>query len=90
MKKIILDENDIPKQWYNIQADLPNPVDPPLNPKTHKPVGPEELGVIFPMGLIKQEVSQERFIDIGVYKIKNGVITYDPPQGSITTFIGVK
>jgi len=64
MKKIILDENDIPKQWYNIQADLPNPVDPPLNPKTHKPVGPEELGVIFPMGLIKQEVSQERFIDV--------------------------
>jgi tryptophan synthase beta chain len=64
MKKINLDEIDIPKQWYNIQADLPNPLEPPLNPKTHEPVKPEELNVIFPMGLIKQEVSQERFIQI--------------------------
>jgi tryptophan synthase beta chain len=64
MKKINLDEIDIPKQWYNIQADLPNPLEPPLNPKTHEPVKPEELNVIFPMGLIKQEVSQERYIQI--------------------------
>ena len=64
MKKIFLEENDIPKQWYNIQADLPNPVDPPLNPKTHEPIGPADLSVIFPMGLIKQEVSQERYISI--------------------------
>ncbi len=64
MKKIFLEENDIPKQWYNIQADLPNPVDPPLNPKTHEPIGPADLSVIFPMELIKQEVSQERYIPI--------------------------
>jgi tryptophan synthase beta chain len=64
MKKIILEENDIPTKWYNIQADLPNPVDPPLNPKTHEPVKPEELNVIFPMELIKQEVSQEQYIQI--------------------------
>lgn len=64
MKKIHLDENEIPKKWYNIQADLPTPLDPPLNPKTHEPIGPQDLNVIFPMGLIKQEVSQERYIPI--------------------------
>ena len=64
MKKIILDENDIPTKWYNIQADLPNPLDPPLNPQTHEPVKPEELNVIFPMGLIKQEVCQDQYVDI--------------------------
>jgi len=64
MKKIILDENDIPKKWYNIQADLPSPLDPPLNPVTHEPIGPADLAPIFPMGLIKQEVSQDRFIPI--------------------------
>ncbi len=62
--KTILDENDIPKKWYNIQADLKTPLDPPLNPQTKKPIGPEDLKAIFPMGLIKQEVSQERYIDI--------------------------
>ena len=64
MKKIILDENEIPKEWYNIQADLKTPLDPPLNPKTKEPIGPEDLKAIFPMGLIKQEVSQERYIPI--------------------------
>jgi len=64
MKKILLDENDIPKQWYNVQADFKTPLDPPLNPKTHEPVGPDDLKLIFPMGLIKQEVSQERYITI--------------------------
>ena len=62
--KIILDENDMPKKWYNIQADLKNPVDPPLNPKTKKPIGPDDLKAIFPMELIKQEVSRERYISI--------------------------
>jgi len=62
--KITLDENDIPKKWYNIQADLKTPLEPPLNPKTKKPIGPKDLSVIFPMELIKQEVSQERYIKI--------------------------
>ena len=62
--KVILDENDIPKKWYNIQADLKTPLDPPLNPKTKKPIGPADLSAIFPMDLIKQEVSQERYINI--------------------------
>jgi tryptophan synthase beta chain len=64
MKKIFLDENDIPKEWYNVQADFKTPLDPPLNPKTHEPVGPEDLKLIFPMGLIQQEVCQDRFIEI--------------------------
>jgi len=62
--KILLDENDIPKKWYNIQADLKTPLDPPLNPQTKKPIGPDDLKAIFPMELIKQEVSTERYISI--------------------------
>jgi len=62
--KIILDENELPKQWYNILPDLPTPLEPPLNPATNEPIGPDDLLPIFPMGLIKQEVSQDRFIDI--------------------------
>ncbi len=63
-RKIILPEKDMPRRWYNIQADMPNPLQPPLNPATKKPAGPEDLSAIFPMALIEQEVSSERFIDI--------------------------
>ena len=63
-KKIVLDEKKIPKKWYNIQADLPNPMQPPLNPATKKPIGPEDLAAVFPMNLIEQEVSTQRWIDI--------------------------
>jgi len=62
--KILLDENDLPKKWYNIQADLKNPLDPPLNPQTKKPISPDDLKKIFPFELIKQEVSKERYINI--------------------------
>jgi tryptophan synthase beta chain len=62
--KFQLGEEEIPKAWYNIQADLPTPLDPPLNPATGEPIGPEALAPIFPMELIKQEVSQERWIPI--------------------------
>lgn len=62
--KIILLENDIPRQWYNIQADLPKPLPPVLHPGTKQPVGPQDLAPLFPMELIKQEVSTERWIDI--------------------------
>ncbi|MDD5112230.1 MAG: TrpB-like pyridoxal phosphate-dependent enzyme [Candidatus Altiarchaeota archaeon] len=62
--KIILDENDLPKDWYNINADLPSPLPPPLNPGTGKPLGPQDLAPIFPMELIKQEMSLERHIKI--------------------------
>jgi len=62
--KIILEENEMPKKWYNIQADLKTPLEPPLNPQTKKPIGPQDLNTIFPMELIKQEVSQDRYIKI--------------------------
>jgi len=62
--KVVLADHEIPTQWYNIQADLPKPMSPPLHPGTGKPVGPDDLAPIFPMNLIEQEVSQERWIDI--------------------------
>ena len=73
-KKYILPENQIPEQWYNIQADMPNPMLPPLHPGTKQPIGPADLAPLFPMELIKQEVSKERWIDIpeevrDVYKL---------------------
>jgi len=61
--KILLREKDIPKQWYNLAADLPTPLLPPLGPDG-KPVGPEMLAPVFPMNLIEQEVSSKRWIDI--------------------------
>ncbi len=62
--KITLPESEIPTHFYNIQADLPTPLPPPLHPGTKEPIGPEMLAPIFPMGLIRQEVSQERMIEI--------------------------
>ncbi|MHB0977255.1 MAG: TrpB-like pyridoxal phosphate-dependent enzyme [Candidatus Aquicultorales bacterium] len=62
--KFILQEKDIPTAWYNIAADLPFPMQPPLHPGTKEPVGPEALAPLFPMELIKQEVSTERYIEI--------------------------
>ncbi len=62
--KILLDEEDIPKRWYNVGADLPTPLDPPLNPATCKPLQPQDLEAIFPKSLIKQEASTDRWIDI--------------------------
>jgi tryptophan synthase beta chain len=61
--KTVLSESEIPKQWYNLAADLPSPLQPPLGPDGN-PVTPEMLAPVFPMNLIEQEVSQERWIDI--------------------------
>ena len=73
-KKIFLNEADMPEHWYNIVADMPNKPLPPLHPGTKQPVGPDDLSPIFPMDLILQEVSTERFIEIpdevqDIYKI---------------------
>ncbi len=73
-KKILLSEKEMPTQWYNLQADLPKPLDPPIHPGTKQPITPDMLAPIFPMELIKQEVSAERWIDIPeevqeIYKI---------------------
>ena len=62
--KYLLDEKDIPTHWYNIMADLPEPLAPPLHPGTGQPIGPEDLAPLFPMELIKQEVSADRDIEI--------------------------
>ncbi len=62
--KILLGEKDIPTQWYNIQADLPEPLPATLHPITLQPCGPDDLAPLFPKALIMQEVSQERWIDI--------------------------
>jgi len=61
--KFLLGEKEIPTRWYNIQADLKTPLPPPLHPGTGQPIGPQDLAPLFPMGLIKQEVSQERWIE---------------------------
>ena len=62
--KYVLSENDIPKTWYNLMADLPSPPPPPLHPGTMQPVGPDDLAPLFPMALIAQEVSADREIEI--------------------------
>lgn len=62
--KFIIDEKEMPTQWYNIQADLPEPLSPPLHPATGQPLGPADLAPLFPMALIEQEMSQERYIEI--------------------------
>ena len=72
--KILLDESEMPTQWYNIIPDLPTPPPPPLHPGTHEPIGPDDLAPLFPMALIMQEVSTDSYIDIpggvlDVYKL---------------------
>ncbi|TVQ18513.1 MAG: TrpB-like pyridoxal phosphate-dependent enzyme [Spirochaetaceae bacterium] len=62
--KYLLPEERIPRSWYNIQADLKTPLAPVLNPGTGQPIGPDDLAPLFAMELIKQEVSQEREIEI--------------------------
>jgi tryptophan synthase beta chain len=62
--KIVLTERDLPTRWYNIQADFKTPAPPVLHPGTGEPIGPQDLAPLFPMELIKQEVSRERWIEI--------------------------
>ncbi len=64
MKKILLEESEMPTQWYNVMPDIPNGIAPPLDPLTKEPMGPEKLAHIFPMGLLEQEMSDQRWIDI--------------------------
>ena len=62
--KFVLPESEIPKAWYNIQADLPFELPPVLHPGTKQPVGPADLAPLFPMALIQQEVTRERWVEI--------------------------
>jgi tryptophan synthase beta chain len=62
--KIVLSEKDLPREWYNLVPDLPFQLPPPINPGTKKPLAPEDLQAIFPMGLIEQEASPKKWIEI--------------------------
>ena len=62
--KYLLPEAEMPKNWYNIVADLPEPPPPVIHPGTGQPIGPDDLAPLFPMDLILQEVSSERYIEI--------------------------
>ena len=62
--RYLLPEDAIPTAWYNLAADLPNPLPPVLHPGTHQPIGPDDLAPLFPMEVIGQEVATERFIPI--------------------------
>ncbi len=64
LTKITLTEAEIPRRWYNMLADLPSPPPPVLHPGTLQPIGPDDLAPLFPMALIGQEVSTERYLDI--------------------------
>ena len=92
--KYTLDEKQIPTEWYNIQADLPKPLPPVLHPGTKEPIGPQDLAPLFPMELIKQEVSTERYIEIpeevrDIYRPFTGrggwKRRWTPPQKSTTS-----
>ncbi len=61
---IALPQDQIPRQWYNVLADLPEPLAPPLHPGTKQPAGPQDLSAIFPMNIIEQEMSPQRWIEI--------------------------
>ncbi len=60
----LLDETQIPTQWYNVIPDLPAPPPPPLHPGTRQPVGPDDLAPLFPMALIGQEVTTEPWVEV--------------------------
>ncbi|MDD3926506.1 MAG: TrpB-like pyridoxal phosphate-dependent enzyme, partial [bacterium] len=64
IRKFELPQNEMPSSWYNVAADLPAPMEPPMHPGTHQPLAPEDLAAIFPMELIEQEMSTQRWIDI--------------------------
>jgi tryptophan synthase beta chain len=64
LRKVLLEESEIPKFWYNISADMPNKMQGYYNPQTNLPLGPNDMDAIFPKGVIEQEMSQERYIEI--------------------------
>ena len=63
-KKVLLRDDEMPTSWYNVVPDIPNGLQPPLDPETKQPIAPEKLAAIFPMGLLEQEMSPQRFISI--------------------------
>ncbi|MDD2463263.1 MAG: TrpB-like pyridoxal phosphate-dependent enzyme [Desulfobulbus sp.] len=64
MKKIVLREDEMPTSWYNVVPDIPGGLQPPLDPETLQPMGPEKLSAVFPMSLLEQEMTQEHWVKI--------------------------
>ena len=64
VRKVLLPDEETPKEWYNILPDLPKPLPPPIDPSTKKPVEPAKLEVLFAKELVRQEMSNERWIKI--------------------------
>ena len=64
MKKIVLREDEMPTSWYNVVPDIPGGLQPPLDPQTLQPMGPEKLSAVFPMSLLEQEMTQEKWVKI--------------------------
>ena len=64
MKKIVLREDEMPTRWYNVVPDIPGGLQPPLDPETLQPIGPEKLATVFPMSLLEQEMTTESWVDI--------------------------
>jgi len=81
LKKVLLTEDEMPRQWYNILPDMPTPMQPPLHPGTGQPVGPDDLAPVFPMNLIEQEVSPQRWIDIPEPVLEKYLIWRPTPLG---------
>lgn len=77
--RITLDPEEIPKRWYNLAADLPEPVAPPLNPVTKEPAKPEDFSAIFCKPIIQQEGSMERYIDIPE-EVRDNLINLNRPS----------
>jgi tryptophan synthase beta chain len=77
--RVQLGIEDVPRKWYNIAHDLPEPLPPPLNPQTKEPIGIDDLKAIFPMGLIQQEVSTEKYIDIPE-EVRDALILINRPS----------
>ncbi len=77
--RVELEPEELPRQWYNVLADLPFKLDPPLDPETKKTVSPEKLSFIFPAPLIEQEMSDRRFIDIPEEVLKEYAIYRPTP-----------
>ena len=62
--RYMLNDDEVPTTWYNLIADLPEPPPPALHPGTHQPAGPDDFAPLFPMDLIMQEVTTDRYVDI--------------------------
>ena len=77
MKKVVVSEEELPKYWYNVLPDLPEPVPLPLDPVTNEPVKPEQLEAIFPKESVEQEMAFERFIEIPE-EVRNVYATWRP------------